>query len=1558
MFESKQEQELVDNLFYIPKADQEVLEDICNGNLPREFQEQMNLVEQVPEKITQKIQEIIIRILLANKLDGNEYNINIQISHKDYENAGIITQAKMPLLFVTSGLLKNVRSEDELAGVIAHEIGHLILYYADKKANHHNKIEESLADALGVKLLATAGYDPNAMKDFLMHAGDEDIHLITLDNLIDQGSIQDSINLVSRLTDPHPAQPIRIRTIETVFTSLDRNADIPSFKGQPTQLSSEFYVLVEQISSKSPLQLVIEGLAYETRTECEKLGILTTLLQKCNSVCNNTQSSRMKELSTYIRALRIDFTDAAQTEAFKCLADVVMAPQNIAINFSVIGKDLQELWANGGKNPAYFARIEDFKEQMELFTDTNDEKIAEQAANAIIKIANTIYLYGFFYEYYPIRSLQVPDEVTIRDHLTRSDKWIPPYSKHLKWYQTSKSENIKKVLLAMELYHDPWVSQQLDGISTPAFNWLKWHQIKSGWKKFSHSDPTVNYTFFRYCIRNTEGEITGIVPQIANYEWEHTDRYASEEEIIAHQTIEATKKRQYDNAVIKDIDWTLLRTDFPIFMYQYGLLLEHNPLLKYEHFPFAQQFYARLDMELFGADDAFFLQVKDFFTNSKIPKQPFTVYRYEDIYRIRDWREGRSWPYQTVERPRYTDISDPFIQFILKHKALLTNGEKLSILATISGFKENDWNAKLADKFKIPLSTVLNEYPEPYQDISSFKQACDAYLLKKLLFQEENIIYLIEAERLAYAHQDTMSLADFVSLHEVSEWLNSLSLFSNYAAFMSQLRVKVIKACISSNDIDCLIRDYRIICAYNLFYEPANLKVDYLYKIQALINPLNPELKLRYLRDLFKPELIKKSIIKHFSTCFDRHYDGYLLADFRSWAVEEYTTALTKKMGQDNSSQVFFESAKKIVDELILNTTGITQVQIISGLADKINAQKELAYYMRDKCKQVSLKSALANTCNGILLEYFLHESSADVSLRELSITFLTNPLDEQCTKPLVEHIMSKNSRLGLKGLLGFDPNRAKLYLDTPLRNYHRDFRASTLEMKTTFLEPLLFPLTSSENKQKAIINKLVNQIFPKNDIDQNDTAQILITAYLNAAKIEERRLLATAIFVANMQEEGAQALTVGLKLYTILSNIGPAGAKLLQSIHSHPQTPQDIKNDLAKSKTEFSKPKRWEFIELVDKSGLLQKGDTNPNPIKVVGPIIGSGSFGVTSFNILEDGSSFADTFLRVNAAAQATREFKMMQVAAQEIVTNKPSLHPIVNMIDEANRLASEETDFYKAEAANHLAENAYEHYKLIQVGVYQFTNQVAKFNARGTQFKRVAIAHGSHFNDLPKSSYKEAAAKAVLITQLSLRLSGINTDLDRHGGNIRIEGNVINHFDFGAMNTKPISQDDKRITGKVLAQAIYATRANNEDFTKALLNAIQIARVSSETREYLNGLTKDFLALGDYTNSISSDDLVLVMAFCFSAKTVDPQIKDTFKEELGYLSPFINLSLLWKTARSDIKILTDTSNKHQGTTQIQLSNNSTNYQMGFFINNEKSKNNNSTDVFQTNQWLRGIS
>ncbi len=113
-------------------------------------------------------------------------------------------------VYITRGLLALANNEAELAGVLGHEIGHVISGHGERRAKRQNRVglgvvlgtilggvlggqdgaadaiklgttlaggmlasysqkEELQADAIGVRLLASAGYQPAAVADFLKH---------------------------------------------------------------------------------------------------------------------------------------------------------------------------------------------------------------------------------------------------------------------------------------------------------------------------------------------------------------------------------------------------------------------------------------------------------------------------------------------------------------------------------------------------------------------------------------------------------------------------------------------------------------------------------------------------------------------------------------------------------------------------------------------------------------------------------------------------------------------------------------------------------------------------------------------------------------------------------------------------------------------------------------------------------------------------------------------------------------------------------------------------------------------------------------------------------------------------------------------------------------------------------------------------------------------------------------------------------------------------------------------------------------------------------------------
>jgi hypothetical protein len=79
-------------------------------------------------------------------------------------------------LVLSRGLIRRLQVEAELAFVIAHEVGHLVLEHhaegGDLKVPEYRKDFEEQADRFAVGLLAAAGYDPHFASSALLHAYD------------------------------------------------------------------------------------------------------------------------------------------------------------------------------------------------------------------------------------------------------------------------------------------------------------------------------------------------------------------------------------------------------------------------------------------------------------------------------------------------------------------------------------------------------------------------------------------------------------------------------------------------------------------------------------------------------------------------------------------------------------------------------------------------------------------------------------------------------------------------------------------------------------------------------------------------------------------------------------------------------------------------------------------------------------------------------------------------------------------------------------------------------------------------------------------------------------------------------------------------------------------------------------------------------------------------------------------------------------------------------------------------------------------------------------------
>lgn len=113
----------------------------------------------------------------------------------DYVNAHVDGET----IIITTGLLRFVENDDELAAVIGHELAHRILGHRRSRL----RSRERAADYLGVYLAARAGYDPAAAANFVRRLAAEHPELIS-----------------ERASPAHPSTASRVAAIEQTVTEI------------------------------------------------------------------------------------------------------------------------------------------------------------------------------------------------------------------------------------------------------------------------------------------------------------------------------------------------------------------------------------------------------------------------------------------------------------------------------------------------------------------------------------------------------------------------------------------------------------------------------------------------------------------------------------------------------------------------------------------------------------------------------------------------------------------------------------------------------------------------------------------------------------------------------------------------------------------------------------------------------------------------------------------------------------------------------------------------------------------------------------------------------------------------------------------------------------------------------------------------------------------------------------------------------------------------------------------------------------------------------------------
>ncbi|MBO7066908.1 MAG: M48 family metalloprotease [Alphaproteobacteria bacterium] len=347
---------------------------------PEEWEDMRILDQNCPtSQVAAKTMRAIVSRLL--KIDKSSKNVDINdfeflVYDNKSANAGFIsadkTQNKKNIILVSTGVTKLCRTEDQLAGVLAHELGHFT-YSKIYGKNKNTVFQERFSDLHALDIMIAGGYNPVAYS------------MVCEQMRASAGG--------HSLFDVHGSAMARKEDVDAYLTKL--HEDMGDFKSsEPTGLYSEFAQVMDSHRDiyRSYLTQVLRKKFPKMTTRAGYLPPLslffdTVLSEMKSGRLNNRQ--RLHDITEYLRKYQPREHEIQSTQHF--LEQVVSlythdeTLKSLLSNYQVVEMaKLLQGWFRGNKPFKVFEPVSQYLEEINKFTTTKDP-------NVILDIYPTIF---------------------------------------------------------------------------------------------------------------------------------------------------------------------------------------------------------------------------------------------------------------------------------------------------------------------------------------------------------------------------------------------------------------------------------------------------------------------------------------------------------------------------------------------------------------------------------------------------------------------------------------------------------------------------------------------------------------------------------------------------------------------------------------------------------------------------------------------------------------------------------------------------------------------------------------------------------------------------------------------------------------------------------------------------------------------------------------------------------------------------------------------------------------------------------------------------------------
>lgn len=1509
--------------------DTESRSELAAGNLPLamvEFDRLIDPADPVSVTFQSKMMNITNRLQTAN-YGAVQKEFRFVIADQPDINAGIYSSLTPPVIYITKGAIENLETEDELAGLIAHELTHRNVFEQTDRAKVTN-LEEAGADVWAVHLLQKAGYAPTSM-------------LSMIDKLYDTEHKRRRKSAFEK-EDPHPPYNIRKRNVEDAVAYYEMKTELR------TETTARDEALIAEVSAVHHRPFILQKYEERNGGDLPPNEQAAFLLELWNEELKDRSPDRfMARFNDFEDLLSTAAQREGESTRFDPLVKAILDFEGMKEGnascakrlFKTISKayGITHQYDDDGHSYRPIGPLEALSAAMDGFINAADQESAEAHAKTINQIAPQYNFSGAGV----LSRIRWPDFKIagireIDQKLKAGESCALAWAQHEIWAKTSSD-----VAGALERFylHDtagPKTSVAADCIQRKGIEWGRY-----GYNPHDHLEI------------NEQGQITAHKVKRIKRKKPEPKRFDGNYAYGEGRFLQARDEEAEE--LLKGVDWSRLQTDF------WGLVEEHKnqlmPQVTSENGGdlFQKVFCERCGDLLKSGNQQDKENIIEFFT-SKVSHTTeghqsgkntlrSLLTEFTSFHRVfpgivdpnigmrRNMDRlsldalgggGRAPVFQ-----RGVSVDGPYAEFMARELV-----DEVSAETKFAFFAQTRWYAnKQVSEASIerPEELIMfdardilgYEKPESAEElfqviddlmeIGGGLQGSQATLLKYLI-NTEIYAYLslekdetLDVKRLFDLCKDGFSGArSYMRANFTVQFLGHELMSHSFAKehnkrFLTLLDRQLSYMFHAHSEHEGDVEEFFQVYAYlnhgdyqntSFFDRNCGLKEQYETKIQERYEQVDdPFMRTRLLRDLLcNTKLTNPS--------------------FRQWVSDEWVkvTGHILNEGLQNEYGESISLSSKAQD-ITQNAQMGQAVFLLNGLLEEIEAQEDDAFMVRDKLKEQFLRKGLKQDLVATANDFVLERIGDEPKIRMDFIEFITSPYNEQNANNFIEAVKGLGDRYQRDFLHFLQEDQDDKGLDitlemkmNALQNVYSNFWGLPFAARTLYLERVLFPVDEhSDEAFEDAVTYITDKMLPEGEPYMNQ-ARLILSTHLAESSKPLKRLIFSALMTANEHNETASGkMRPGQILSHVLGRSGAAGGKILQAAHSYlqslPDPDQDLQafiDDLQASKSNYNKLFRWDMLQRVAHVFVPKKGRPNPR----IGKQFGAGSYGFTVELDYLNGLKTALTVAREDVGEEASYHFKWFKRTAEKLSLVDAFWSPLINILGNAQEMSAVESDFNIGAEQIQYAENLYNGISVKADG-YRFDIATASLHHHGQEFKETDVAHGEHFLDLPEATqedrrYKQAAAKALLCAEIHAILKGGAFDYDRHGAQCKLQGQKIVLFDHGSIpydvkggNITEPSAEDKHALGVLLAESYNEAQSSQEPLSRILISKMNDVEQFEDSAHYIECFKRGLLALNDYLKYAGEDqvarDKVVQESIAQSIKTgmADASIIEGFQQ-----------------------------------------------------------------------------